>query len=144
MLVLHLEVISLDQEKGFTMSVNLVQHAKRELELVGESREFVTEICHIMEHFSSMGHSGASAELTINYLWKLLSHKNLTPLTNDESEWNKIPQEMVGGDKPLWQNNRNSEAFSYDGGKTYWFLSDYQHEDNLVAGEKRMYVSEAR
>lgn len=125
-------------------SVDLVQHAKRELELVGEPRDVVVEICHIMEHFSAMGHSGASAEMTIDYLEKLLRHQNLTPLSNDESEWDKIPHEMLSAGSPdLWQNNRNSEAFSNDKGLTYWLLSEIErNEDGLEI--KNIHVAEVR
>lgn len=106
---------------------NLVEHARRELELIGEEPETVAGYLNVIQAFADMGHSGGSASVAIPTLNELLQFKNLKPLTNDPAEW------FDHGDTsgyPLWQNIRNGEAFSDDGGKTYWLLSEGAHDGN--------------
>ena len=101
---------------------NLVLHARRELELLGEEPEMVACLIAAVEGFASYpGHSGGSAACAIGMLERLLRFQNLAPLTDDPAEWQD--QSGISG-VPVWQNHRNSEAFSDDGGKTYWLLSD--------------------
>jgi len=101
---------------------NLLQHAKRELELIGETDEqFKNMIMNVVGAFAAYGHSGGSASVAIPMINNLLQFKNLTPLTNDPHEW-------VNVDSKLWQNSRNPEAFSTDGGKTYYLLSEVTSE----------------
>ncbi len=47
----------------------------------------------------------------------MLQFKNLRPLTNNPDEW------MDVGDN-CWQSCRNPEAFSLNGGITYYLLSE--------------------
>lgn len=96
---------------------NLVDHAKRELALAGNDDAFNESIVKAVEAFSSYGHSGGSASEAIPMLHDLLQFKNLTPLTDDPDEWMDVDNEM-------WQSRRNAEAFSTDGGKTYYLLSE--------------------
>jgi hypothetical protein len=96
---------------------NLVDHARRELELIGEEPEIIDGYLKVIQAFADMGHSGGSASIAIPTLNRLLQFQNLKPLTDDPSEWNQV--DILG-----WQNNRNSEAFSTDGGKTYYLLSE--------------------
>lgn len=108
--------------------MGLVEHARRELSLVGNDREFNECIIKAIEAFSSYGHSGGSASVAISMINDLLQFKNLTPLTDNVSEWNKISDTVSG--HPSWQSNRNSEAFSNDGGKTYYLLSEGGNDTN--------------
>lgn len=100
---------------------NLVDHAKAELEAVGQFKEdpaFAQSLVAAVAAFASYGgHSGGSAAVGIQMLNDLLQFKNLSPLTNDPEEW----QEVTEG---LWQSYRNSAAFSENGGKTYTVLGD--------------------
>jgi len=97
---------------------NLVEHAKRELKLLGNGPEIDEPVLKIVEIFSEMGHSGSSAAYTSGVIHELLQYKNLKPLTDDPEEW--FLHEGHGPDgADMWQNKRNSEAFSDDGGKTY-------------------------
>ena len=96
---------------------NLVDHAIRELDLLGEEPETIKGYLRVIQAFAEMGHSGGSAACAVPVIGMLLQYRNLTPLTSDPREWNDVGYE-------LWQNARCSEAFSYDGGKTYWLLSD--------------------
>jgi hypothetical protein len=117
---------------------NLVTHARRELELFGQTEEdpeFAESIIKAVKGFTSYGHSGGSAPVAIAMLHDLLQHKNLSPLTDDPKEWIHHGPEVWpdGDDKGVWQNCRNGEAFSKDGGKTYYLLSDGSNsEDQTV------------
>lgn len=99
---------------------NLVDHAKRELALLGNEEDFNQSIIKAVEAFSDFGHSGGSASFAIPMLNDLLQFKNLSPLTDDPAEWMQV--EM--GEENCWQSCRNPEAFSNDGGKTYYLLSE--------------------
>lgn len=118
---------------------NLVEHARRELTLIGEEPETVEGYLKVVQAFADMGHSGGSASVAIPVLHELLQFKNLTPLTDDPEEWYNHSPETWGdpNGKGVWQNKRNSAAFSPDGGKTYTLLSD-RSEDSA---EQRIYTS---
>lgn len=102
---------------------NLVNHARRELELIDEDPWLTDGILKVVQDFADMGHSGTSASHTIGVLYQLLQFKNLSPLTDDPSEWNH-----VHGD--VWQSSRNAEAFSNDEGKTYYLLGEGGNDQN--------------
>lgn len=106
---------------------NLVNHARTELELIGEEPEFIEGYLKVIQAFVDMRHSGGSASVAIPTLNALLQFKNLKPLTDDPGEWNNV-SEQSGYE--MWQSRRNSEAFSDDGGKTYWLLSEGAHGAN--------------
>lgn len=125
-------VIDTLASKGIVFSVksekkqlsNLVEHARVELELINEEPETVEGYLRIVQAFSDMGHSGGSASVGIPVLMLLLQFKNLLPLTDNPDEWFFHDMQCYGSSEVLWQNKRNSEAFSYDGGKTYYLLSE--------------------
>lgn len=99
---------------------SLVSHAKRELELIGEEDETIEGYLKVIRAFADMEHSGCSASIAIPVINELLQFRNLSPLTNDPKDWMQV--EM--GDDPCWQSRRRSEAFSHDGGNTYYLLSE--------------------
>lgn len=103
---------------------NLVKHARRELELLGEEPDVIEWYLRVIGEFASFGHSGGSFAATLPVLIELLQFKNLKPLTDNPDEWNHISEDVAGEPGGLWQSARNSEAFSNDGGKTYWLLSE--------------------
>lgn len=107
---------------------NLVEHAQRELELCGQFQEdprFAQSLLAAVAAFASYGgHSGGSAGVGIQMLSDLLQFKNLSPLTNNPEEWIKHTPDMWDGEHHVWQNRRNGEAFSTDGGWTYRLLSE--------------------
>lgn len=109
---------------------NLVKHARRELNLAGNDEHFNTSIIKAVGAFASYVHSGGSASVAIPMLYTLLLQKNLTPLTDNPQEWNQHEED-------IWQSRRNSEAFSKDGGKTYFLLS----EDGKNGNPRPMYIS---
>lgn len=102
---------------------NLVTHARKELELLGEEPEIIDGLLRVVQAYADMNHSGGSHSVCLPMLTALLDFKNLKPLTDDPDEWIHISDDMAG--RPdLWQNTRNYECFSHDGGKTYYKLSD--------------------
>jgi len=101
---------------------NLVKHAKHELELIGEDEETIKGLLKVVRAFASMGHSGGSAVVGASQLARLLAFENLAPLTNNPQEW--MLHEAEVWSLPLWQNRRNSAAFSNNGGRTYWLVSE--------------------
>jgi hypothetical protein len=102
----------------------IVEHARVELELIGEEPDTIDGYLRVLQAFADMGHSGGSASVAIPVLFELLRQKNLRPLTDDPDEWIFHDRNTYGSSQDLWQNNRNGEAFSYDGGKTYYILSE--------------------
>ena len=129
LLILSITVIVIGIIFGFTMEnkedarvSNLVEHAKVELALLDEADWLVEGYLKIIQDFADMGHSGSSAIHSVAILERLLLFQNLTPLTDDPSEWNEVTVYLGG--KPTWQNNRNPAAMSEDGGKTYILQSE--------------------
>lgn len=104
---------------------NLVAHARRELESIGEEPETIAGYLKVIQAFSDMGHSGGSASVAIPTINQLLQYKPLGPITNDPDEWFNHGKDMGGRPgEDFWQNKRDGEAFSNDGGKTYYLLSE--------------------
>lgn len=102
---------------------NLVDHARRELELAGEDPEFAEHLIKVVETFAEGGHSGSTAAFAIGALTDLLQFRPLTPLTYEPDEW--LRHEGFGpngGD--LWQNVRDSRIFSNDGGQTHYNVEE--------------------
>ena len=100
----------------------LVEHALRELPRVESDPWLIDGLVKVVQAFAEMGHSGGSASVAIPMLNDLLLRKNLSPLTDDPAEWQDMSK-IIGG-TPIWQNIRNSEALSLDGGKTYYLVSE--------------------
>lgn len=99
-----------------------VKHAARELELLGQTAEdpgYAHSIILAVAALHSYGHSGGSMLTAIAALKALLDGRALVPLTDDPAEW--IDRSEVSG-YSLWQNNRDTTAFSQDAGKTHWTL----------------------
>ena len=103
---------------------NLVNHARHELELIGEDPETIEGLVKVVQAFADMGHSGGSASVAIPMLTRLLNFENLSGLTDNPDEWYYHGPELWDGEKGVWQNKRRGEAFSNDGGKTYYLLSE--------------------
>lgn len=108
----------------------LVAHARRELELIGENPEWVEGYLNVIREFAAMGHSGGSASVAIPVINELLQFKNLKPLTDNPDEWMHVAASDYGTPHDIWQNRRNPEAFSNDGGKTYYLLSEGGSDKN--------------
>lgn len=103
---------------------NLVEHARRELSIIGEDPETIDGYLKVVQAFADMGHSGGSASVAIPVIHELLQYKNLSPLTTHEADWIFHGEDVAGVEGGVWQSRRNSEAFSRDGGRTYYLLSE--------------------
>lgn len=117
--------------------MSLVDHARRELDLLGQTAEdpgYAASIVAAVAAFASFGHSGGSIDMAVDQLHRLLSRETLTPLTDDPEEW-EDRTEMSG--EPWWQNRRNGRAMSHDGGRTYWLVSE-----DAGDGIRPLYTSE--
>lgn len=104
---------------------NLVQHARRELELCGQTAEdpaFAESLVSAVAAFADYGHSGGSAGVGVAMLNDLLQFRPLSPLTNDPAEWTDVAWASPG--VPLWQSKRDPAAFSEDNLKTAYRLRD--------------------
>lgn len=103
---------------------NFVKHARRELELVGEEPATIDWFLNVVRAYAAFRHSGGTHAATLGPLFALLQFQNLTPLTDNPDEW--IDAAGFTGANPggVWQNIRNSEAFSYDQGQTYYLNSE--------------------
>ena len=105
---------------------NLMDHAKRELELSKVDEDIYGDmtskaVLELVSVFEKQGHSGASAGLVLALFIKVARFENLTPLSDNPAEWYDHTDKSS---EPMFQNRRNGEAFSEDGGKTYYLLSD--------------------
>lgn len=108
---------------------NLVEHARKELAMIGEDQETVDGYLRVIQAFADMGHSGGSASIAVPTINRLLSWKPLTLLTDDSDEWMHVGGDIWPPDG-VWQNRRDPEAFSHDGGKTYYLLSEGGNDQN--------------
>jgi hypothetical protein len=101
--------------------MSLVEHARRELALIGEDQDVTEWMISVIERYASFGHSGGSHSVCLPRLTQLLNFEPLAPLTDNPDEW--TDHSAISG-YPIWQSVRNSKAFSGDGGKTYWLLDE--------------------
>jgi hypothetical protein len=137
---IHTAVMRVIEQTVDHESSNLVEHARIEYELIGEDQDYVDGILKVIQAFSDMGHSGGSASIAIPQINLLLQFKNLTPLTNHPSEWMFVSEDIWGAPGGIWQNKRNSEAFSNNGGETYYLLSEGGNDRN----RKPLHTAETR
>lgn len=107
-----------------TNESNLVAHARHELTRAGlfdDDSDYDGMLgdatMEIIRLFAAQGHSGMSAALVIDLASRLMRYEPLSPLTAAPDEWMHVGEEMGGNN--VWQNRRDSAAFSRDGGKTY-------------------------
>lgn len=120
---------STDDEDG------MVAHARKELERIYEDSDVVEWMLGVIRSFAAYGHSGGSVATLIPQLTRLLEQKNLSPLTTNADEW-EFRDPSMWPPNGIWQNTRNSECFSEDGGKTFWVLSN-----PYVNGHRPIYTS---
>lgn len=102
----------------------LEKHARRELELAGlfdkeadYGGALGRAVLELIRTFSSQGHSGGSAHMTLDLFERLARFKTLSPVSTSPAEWME-----VGPD--VWQSTRDSSLFSSDGGKTHYSIDD--------------------
>lgn len=128
------------QEAAEAQESNLVRHAEQELKLAGfydndavyGPGEIASAVLELVTTLSKQGHSGGSHSITMAVFNKVANFQNLKPLTDDPAEWFNT-KEWGGGD--FWQNIRRSDAFSADGGKTYYLLDGPGGKDKVYTSE---------
>lgn len=96
---------------------NLIDHARDELERAKVEPEVIDEYLKVIEAMAEMMHTGQSVEVAGPIIYTLLQNKNLTPLTDEPTDWRFITN-------GLWQSLRNPDAYSSDGGKSYTLVSE--------------------
>lgn len=100
--------------------MSLIDHAKRELDIIGLREDSDDEmnvamrnhLLQLVEEFSAEGHSGFSANYALSILNKVLAFKPLTELTGEDSEWEEVADD-------LYQNKRAPDVFKNANG-AYW------------------------
>ena len=107
---------------------NLIDYAKNELQLAGlfgkdsDYDGMLGEaVLELVKVFAKQGHSGFSANWTLDVFDKVARYKPLTAIGKSKDEW--IDQSEASG-RPMWQNKRRSTTFSRDGGKTWYDIDD--------------------
>ena len=82
-----------------------------------EMQEMVVDaIEQLISVFAEQGHSGFSANYTLNVFDKLARFEPLTPLTGEDWEWCELDYEPGMG----WQNKRDSRVFKRSDGTAYF------------------------
>jgi hypothetical protein len=117
---------------------NLVSHARKELNRIGEDQDVIEWFVRVIDEYRSFGHSGGSHYATMPTLVKLLNFEPLTQLTNDPDEWFYHGEDVWGEVNGVWQNKRDSRMFSKDAGLTFWNVEDSQDKE----GKLPMYCSQ--
>lgn len=110
--------------------MSLVEHAKLELSLSGLLNKdsdygggIGRAVLELVECFAKQGHSGFSAEWTLEVFDKLARFKPLTPISGNPKEWFDHGNMGPNGER-IWQNKRRGSTFSRDGGTTWYDLDD--------------------
>lgn len=122
---------------------NLMEHARLELELAGQRDTAEGQaLLEAVGGFASAGWSGGGVGWGIETLARLLRFEPLTGLTSNPAEWMDVAEVMPEGwtadgtpgatPATLYQSRRNPEAFSLDGGATYYLLSEREAVEGTV------------
>lgn len=93
------------------------------------------DILDLVEMFANQGHSGFTANYTINILMKLLKQSFVTPLTGEDDEWGEVSEGVYQNKREgsiFKQSDRfdgkayylDGKAFSDDGGKSFYTNGD--------------------
>ena len=97
----------------------------KEDDYVQEIGNCAYEICKL---FSEQGHSGMSAEFTLQLIFALLQGDTLAPLTNNPDEWCDLSEQS---NEKLYQSKRKFSCFSRDL-KTYYDIDDENRTEKLL------------
>lgn len=91
----------------------------------------------LLKVFVKAGHSGMSAEITLNIFNKLARQENLTPLTNNPDEWINCGERFNNS----YQSKRNCSCFSDDGLKTYHNINEKGPRKNYPLEDYKKCIS---
>lgn len=107
--------------------MDIFDHAKSELEFSGESKAVINSYLNCIEVMQDLKRNGVSVNEALVNIAKLMMMQNITELSSDPDEW-----ELAGPSQNIWQSKRNAEAFSTDGGRTYYILSERDMDPNSI------------
>lgn len=113
--------------------MSVIDFARTELTRAGEEPATIDAYCEVLGLFLDRLDSGGAALAAWPVLTRLLECKPLSPLTDDPAEWMHIGAQ---GDGQVWQSLRNAQAFSEDGGKTYYLLDERDAAGSLEAAPR--------
>lgn len=101
----------------------LIAHAYRELDiahLFDDEADIGACVLKMIETFARADLRATGAvDLVLKTFWDLAHRRPITGLTNHPIEWQDISAQAG---RPLWRNVRDNEAYSEDGGKTFYRL----------------------
>ena len=94
-------------------------------------------VLELMDVFTEQGHSGFSASMVLGMFNEVANWRPLTPLTDGPEEWHEVGENM-------WQNRRRPDAFSEDGGHTYYLLDECRRgwRRKLLGQYRKFYKTE--
>jgi hypothetical protein len=78
------------------------------------------DVLELVRVFERQGHSGGSAHQTLRLFGQVARFRPLVPLTSSPEEWMQVESRP----KPVWQSRRRPDAFSHDGGRSYYLLDE--------------------
>lgn len=107
---------------------NLVKHAEKELKLAGlfdKDSDYDgmlgKAVLELVKVFAKQGHSGFSANWTLQVFNDVASYKPLTPIGKSKGEWMNVSDTA---ESEMWQNTRRGTTFSRNGGKTWYDIDN--------------------
>jgi len=98
----------------------LGDHAIYELTYQGITGDDYDNIVNIVGTFANYT-DVEEREAIMNKVMILLQFKPLTPLTNEAGQW--VDRSSTSGERPEWQSKRDPDAWSHDGGQTFYYAS---------------------
>ncbi|WP_432845959.1 hypothetical protein ACQPXB_35800 [Amycolatopsis sp. CA-161197] len=98
----------------------LGDHAIYELAYQGITGTDATNITTIVGTFADYTDPDERAQILVK-VQTLLQFKPLSPLTSEPAQW--IDRSDLSGERELWQSKRDPDAWSHDGGVTYYMQS---------------------
>ncbi|WP_116206209.1 hypothetical protein [Amycolatopsis circi] len=110
---------------------DLGDHAIYELDYQGIVDPDRARIIAIIGNFADYTDPVARAEAFAR-VQTLLQFKALSPLTSEPAQW--VDRSSLSGGRELWQSKRDPDAWSRDGGSTYYMQSqtDAPYQSQIV------------
>lgn len=95
----------------------LIDHAKRELELMGECDLVVNSVLELITVFAKQGHSGSSAPHCASLFEHLAGYGILTPLTGEDEEWCEVREGLSRNKRAshVFRDESTGEVYDMDG-----------------------------
>lgn len=99
----------------------LGDHAIYELDYQGITDPDRANIITIVGTFANYT-DPVERETILQKVLLLLGFKPLTSLTSESAQW--VDRSPTIGGNPLWQSKRDPDAWSHDGGETFYYSSE--------------------